>query len=578
MSGPREVRPKGLPGGGGVVTLHSFYRKVSYQIRGRTRAPLTAATLIRTRRTTDSGFGGFPPPISPFPGVKLRRPLPALLFTALCSLVLALLAPVPANAAAVTATFAKSAEWGSGYEAKYTIKNETGSAITNWKVEFDLPSGSTVGSYWDALLTESGQHATFTNRNYNATVSAGGSVSFGFLVSGLGTPENCLLNGASCTDDGGTPGAPSPPSAPTVTDRTDTSLTLSWSASSGTVTGYRVYEGSAVRATVTGTSATIDGLTKCSRHTYTVKAYNSVGESAASDTVTATTTGCTLPDVTKHAAPYLYLGWGNPPDPTTVMNASGIRMFTMAFILSGGGCNPAWDSTRPLEGGVDARTIAQIRAAGGDVMPSIGGWSGNKLGPNCPSPEALAGAYQKVIDAYDLKAIDIDIENTDEFEDPIVQDRILGALKIIEQNNPGIQTILTMPTLSSGPNYWGNRLITRAAELQVPVDIFAIMPFNFGGGADMYGNTVRASEGLKTALTSAFGWSDDVAYTHMGISGMNGRSDQGEITTTAIWTQIRDWAKSHGLSRLTFWSVNRDRPGSGTDQDPWEFTTITAGF
>ncbi|NVI88997.1 cellulose binding domain-containing protein [Actinomadura sp. BRA 177] len=509
-----------------------------------------------------------------------RTLLPGFLFTALCSLVLALLAPVAANAASLTATFTKSSDWGSGYEGKYTIKNETGSAISSWKVEFDLPSGSSVGTYWDALLTKSGQHSTFTNREYNGAVAAGASVSFGFIVGGSGAPQGCKLNGASCDGGGGPtePGTPSAPGTPTVTGKTDTSLTLSWSPSSGDVSGYRVYEGSTARATVNGTSTTISGLTKCSNHTYTVKAYNSVGESAASASVSATTTGCTTPPVSRHAAPYLYLGWGNPPDPTTVMNATGIKWFTMAFILSGGGCTPSWDSQRPLKSGVDEQAIAKIRAAGGDVLPSIGGWSGNKLGPNCSTPQALAGAYQQVIDAYGLKAIDVDIENSDEFENAAVQDRILGALKIIEQNNPGIQTILTMPTLTTGPNYWGTRLIDRAAELQVPVDIFSIMPFNFGGGADMYGSTVQASEGLKTALTSAFGWSDAVAYTHMGISGMNGRSDQGEITTTAVWTQIRDWAKSHGLARFTFWSVNRDRPGSGTDQTDWQFTKITAGF
>ncbi|MQY14440.1 hypothetical protein SRB5_46070 [Streptomyces sp. RB5] len=45
------------------------------------------------------------------------------------------------------------------------------------------------------------------------------------------------------------------------------------------------------------------------------------------------------------------------------------------------GCNPAWDSRRPLTGGTDASTIAAIRAAGGDIVPSIGGWSGSKLMP-----------------------------------------------------------------------------------------------------------------------------------------------------------------------------------------------------
>ncbi len=73
----------------------------------------------------------------------------------------------------------------------------------------------------------------------------------------------------------------------------------------------------------------------------------------------------------------------------------------------------------------------------------------------------------------------------------------------------------------------------------------------------------------------------------MGISGMNGLSDQQELTTPAIWTQIRDWGKSKGLARLAFWSVNRDRPCpgggvnescSGTSQSDWQFTSITAGF
>ena len=89
------------------------------------------------------------------------------------------------------------------------------------------------------------------------------------------------------------------------------------------------------------------------------------------------------------------------------------------------------------------------------------------------------------------------------------------------------------------------------------------MPFDFGGGSDMYGNTVNAAEGLKTKLKSTFGWDDATAYAHIGISGMNGLSDQQETTTPAIWTQIRDWANTHHIARLAFWSVNRDRPLPG---------------
>ena len=494
---------------------------------------------------------------------------------------------VSANAAPATATFTKTASWETGYEARYTINNGTTSTITSWRVEFDLPSGTSIGTYWDALMTRSGNHYVFTNRDYNGTIAPGASTSFGFVAAGSGDPTNFTLNGASCA--GGTPPPPGTPGVPgnlRVTGTSTSSISLAWNASSGTVTGYRVYEGSTVRATTSGTSATIAGLAACSSHTYTVAAYNNAGESARSNAVSATTQGCTGGG-TRAAAPYLYMGWGNPPSPSTVMGATGVRWFTMAFILSGGGCTPAWDSTRPLLGGVDAQAIAQIRAGGGDIIPSIGGWSGNKLGPNCSSASALAGAYQQVINAYGLRAIDVDIENTDEFESEVVQDRVLGALKIIKQNNPGVTTILTFGTSTTGPTYWGTRLINRAAALQANIDVFTIMPFDFGGGANMYQNTVNASEGLKNALKSAFGWSDDTAYRHMGISGMNGLSDQQELTSTTTWTQIRDWAQARHLARLAFWSVNRDRPCagggvrsdcSGIAQPDWEFTRITARY
>jgi len=265
----------------------------------------------------------------------------------------------------------------------------------------------------------------------------------------------------------------------------------------------------------------------------------------------------------KMAAPYYYNGWGNPPNVTTVMNATGVKQITMAFMLSGGGCVPMWDSARPLFGGVDQATINTVRAGGGDVEISFGGWSGNKLGPNCSSAGALAGAYQQVINAYGLKFIDIDIENSDEFENTAVQDRILGALKIVKQNNPGIKTIVTFGTSTTGPSFWGTRLINQAAALGANVDVFTIMPFDFGGGADMFGNTVNAASGLKNQLRSAFGWSDAQAYAHVGISGMNGLSDQSEVTTTAIWTNIRDWANANHIARLAFWSVNRDRGCAG---------------
>ena len=50
------------------------------------------------------------------------------------------------------------------------------------------------------------------------------------------------------------------------------------------------------------------------------------------------------------AAPYEYLGWGDPQPPAEVMAASGVPDLTLAFILSQRRLQPEWDGRRPLLG------------------------------------------------------------------------------------------------------------------------------------------------------------------------------------------------------------------------------------
>ncbi|WP_051792353.1 chitinase [Amycolatopsis jejuensis] len=303
---------------------------------------------------------------------------------------------------------------------------------------------------------------------------------------------------------------------------------------------------------------------------------------AAGAALTATAgTASAAPDPVV-AAPYLYQ-WGGQADPAAAMEATGVKSFTLAFMLSSGGCNPAWDGNRALDG-TDSAMIQKIRAAGGDVIPSFGGWQGTKLGPQCGSPEELAGAYQKVIDAYQLKAIDLDVENTDEFENATVQDRILNAVKITKQKNPNLRVVITIGTTPQGPNDWGKRLITQAKALGADVDVWSVMPFDFSDGGDMAAMTKSAVDGLATQLKSTFGWDDATAYRRSGLSSMNGKTDRaGETVSVADFTAIRTYADDHHLGRLTFWATNRDCPGtgsgcSGIDQEKYAFTKIVAGY
>ncbi len=134
----------------------------------------------------------------------------------------------------------------------------------------------------------------------------------------------------------------------------------------------------------------------------------------------------------EQAAPYEYMGWGDPQPPAEVLDDSGLHDLTLAFILSRGACNPEWDGRRPLLGGSDQAAIEQIRAAGGEVDVSFGGWSGKKLGNACHTPQALAGAYEKVIGAYSLNAIDIDIEHN-ELRSKKVRQRVIEALALVRR-------------------------------------------------------------------------------------------------------------------------------------------------
>ena len=217
----------------------------------------------------------------------------AVAFAAVASLTL----PQLAHAAGTpTAAFSKDSGWGTGYQGKYTITNGGSTTLTSWKIEVDVPAGGSISSAWDAALTHSGQHYTFTNQSYNGTIAPGASVSFGFNgAPESATPANCTLNGQPCTGGGGggtdtTP--PSTPRSPHVTGTTSSSITLAWTASTDNVgvTGYRVYEGATAVADVAGTSATVGGLAASSSHTYTVTARDAAGNESAKSAATTGTT------------------------------------------------------------------------------------------------------------------------------------------------------------------------------------------------------------------------------------------------------------------------------------------------
>ncbi|WBQ07132.1 chitinase [Kribbella sp. CA-293567] len=222
---------------------------------------------------------------------------------------------------------------------------------------------------------------------------------------------------------GGNPptgGAPGVPGSPAVSGTTNSAISLNWPASTGTVTGYRVYEGSTVVKTVTGTSTTIDGLGACTSHSYTVAAYNSNGESAKSAATSGTTTGCTNTGLPKHAL----IGYNH----ASFANGSGyVRMADIPAAWNI--INLAFGEPTSVTSGdirfnrcpvaecpnveSDAEFLAAIKAKqaqGKKVLISIGGQNGQVQLNSTAARDAFVSSISAIIDRWGLDGLDIDFE------------------------------------------------------------------------------------------------------------------------------------------------------------------------
>ncbi|SHF68745.1 chitinase [Streptoalloteichus hindustanus] len=427
------------------------------------------------------------------------RRLSTVLSAFLLALAGVLLPSTPALAAGETATFAKVSDWGSSWEGKYTITNTGTSAISTWRVEFDLPAGTTLGSYWDALLTKNGNHHTFANREYNGTIAPGASVSFGFVASGAGSPQNCRVNGADC--GGATPGLPAAPANVRVTGATADSVTISWDAVPG-ATGYRVYEGTALRTTVTDTTATFTDLPACTSRTYTVATYNTVGESAHSVPVTATTTGCQQTGLPRHALiGYLhasfangsgYLRMADVPAAWDVINLAfgeptSVTSGDIRFTLCPASECPNVES--------EAEFIAAIRAKqaqGKKVLISIGGANGQVQLTTTAARDKFVQSVSAIIDKYGLDGLDIDFEGHSLYLNA-------GDTDFRNPTTPVIVNLISaLRTLKS-------RYGTKFVLTMAPETFFVQVGHQFyggaGGGDNRTGSYLPVIHALRDALT-----------------------------------------------------------------------------
>ncbi|WP_424215981.1 chitinase (plasmid) [Streptomyces sp. BI20] len=307
-----------------------------------------------------------------------------------------------------------------------------------------------------------------------------------------------------------------------------------------------------------------------------------------------------LPD--RVFAPYFESWTGESP--AALAAQSGAKHLTMAFLqtASKGSCTVLWngDTSKPISSGVFGSDIATIRAGGGDVIPSFGGYTADttntEIADSCTDVDQIAAAYQKVVTTYDVTRLDMDIE-VDSLDNTAGIDRRNKAIKKVQDwaaaNGRTLNVSYTLPTTTKGLAASGLAVLRNAVSNGARVDVVNLMTFDYYDNAahDMARDTQTAAQGLYDQLAKLYPAKTPAQlWGSIGITEMIGVDDFGpaETFTLANARTVYDWAGSKGINTLSFWALQRDNGScaggaaadncSGIAQNTWDFTRIFAPY
>jgi hypothetical protein len=168
-----------------------------------------------------------------------------------------------------------------------------------------------------------------------------------------------------------------------------------------------------------------------------------------------------------------------------------------------------------------------------------------------------------------------------------------GAIHILEQEDPNLQVSLTVPMTTVGFPDTGIDEIEAAIANGATLNVINIMDFDVGltSGTET-AQTEAIAQDAVSQLESIYGWTAAQAWSHLGITLMNGHTDQpSELFEQSDFDNILAFAQANGAALYSFWSVNRDfecpagvvepwNPGtcSGITQNPYDFTKIIVQY
>src|SRR5215831_9194325 len=290
---------------------------------------------------------------------------------------------------------------------------------------------------------------------------------------------------------------------------------------------------------------------------------------------------------------------------TATAQASGAKYFTLAFLQATGhgSCSLDWNgnSSQPLN--YYASDIASLRAAGGDVIPSFGGYSadhgGTEIADSCTNVQSIASDYEQVITTLGVTRLDMDVESKS-LNNTAGINRRNQAIAITEQwaATMGIplQIQYTIPVEQYGLDPNGEAVLQSAVANNATVTSVNIMVFDYyiakegvvemGTAAEnAASNTHTQLQSIFPSLTSAQIWTMEGMTLLPGIDDLRKKT---EVTYEADATTMLSFAQSNNMNFLSIWAIQRDNGGcpgtvdsntcSGITQNTWDFSHLLEPF
>jgi chitinase len=281
--------------------------------------------------------------------------------------------------------------------------------------------------------------------------------------------------------------------------------------------------------------------------------------------LSATSASAATPSYPAHyAAPYLQIGGSDTGDMAADYAATGLKYYSLAFLIPKSGCTPEWEDDGSGVGAF-ASQISQIQGDGGNVIISFGGADGGELAQTCTSVSSLTAAYLNVVNTYGVNRLDFDIEGG-VLSDTASTARRDQALAALQAEDPSVQIDFTLAVNPDGlPTGSGSEyaLLQDAKSKGVKVSVVNIMTMDFGDGQNALSDAESASTDTANQLASLYGISTSAAYNMEGLTPIAGQNDDNEDFTIANASTLESFAASKGVGELSFWEVDGYDKGTG---------------